>query len=405
LHAGTEPLDSSRGDDRVLHIIYSMKQGGAERLVLDAAIAQSRSDGQSGRFPAVVVCWNHEGALAGKLKDAGIPVTCLDRRLRPIWKVPFFLMDLRRLVRDIRALANEHRVRILHGHLVDGIVLAALTARATGLPSVGTVYSNHIIPFGIKRGSLKYKAWHRATRWGLNRVDHVVTVSKEATQSLIEQFGVPANRASERPVVVTPVPKSHSRAEARAIFGVSEQTLCLVFVGRLVANKNQADLVRAVALLKERGLSVRLLLTGEGPDAERLSELSEQLGVGDDVSLLGLYDDLPAVLHAADMFVSASISEGVSLALLEAMSAGVPIVSTPAEGNAELLQNGVGTLSKAKSAASLADAVADLWADKNAMHEQAQRAHSFYEEGYSGAKALESDNRIYDLVLERGAGT
>lgn len=390
-------------DRRVLHVIYSMKQGGAERLLLDDVVAKENMSAAGAAIPGMVICWHHEGVLAKQLRLHGVPYTVLNRRLRPIWKLPLFLADLRRLVREIRDIAVRHNAPVIHGHLIDSLLLAVLAARRTPAKSVGTIYSNHVIPMSIQAHSFKRVVWEKLARWSLRHADRVISISAEVTQTLIKTFNVPKDNIAELPVTIEPVQLQLTASEAKAKLEVPPDALCLVFVGRLVENKNQACLVRVVAELTRRAIPAHLVLVGEGPDQIQLSQLTQELGLEDRVHLLGHFEDLPAVLAAADMFVTASKSEGVSLALLEAMSAEVPVISTSNEGNRELLKNGVGTLVPQTSDEALADAIADLWQNDAARKKQVTVAKAFFDNYRQAAIDTQGSNAVYRALLNRDA--
>ncbi len=113
--------------------------------------------------------------------------------------------------------------------------------------------------------------------------------------------------------------------------------LLCTFVGELSGRKNQAFLIRAVRQLQERGVPVRLLLVGEGNWREELQEQIESAGLEQDVFLLGSRQDVPSILAATDLYVSASVSEGLPFNLMEAMAYGLPIVASRVRGQTDLL--------------------------------------------------------------------
>lgn len=115
----------------------------------------------------------------------------------------------------------------------------------------------------------------------------------------------------------------------------------LVSVGRLVPEKGQAILIEAVAELNSQGRPLRLQLVGDGPDRERLERLATRLGVAERVDFLGSVgqDKIGGIVKSADLFVLASFAEGIPVALMEAMAAGTPVVSTWVMGIRELIEH------------------------------------------------------------------
>ncbi len=132
--------------------------------------------------------------------------------------------------------------------------------------------------------------------------------------------------------------KETAPAFDRSPYTDGSHLLC-TFVGELSGRKNQSFLIRAVQQLHERGIPVRLLLVGEGNCREELQEQIEMANLEQDVFLLGSRQDVPSILAATDLYVSASISEGLPFNLMEAMAYGLPIVASRVRGQVDLLEH------------------------------------------------------------------
>jgi len=391
-------MNTVPASNHVLHVIYSMKRGGAESLLLGSV--RHKSGMNCGPFPPTVVCWHHEGSLGPELRKANVPLFVLNQRIRPLWLAPLLLFDFLGLLQSITKIARETDAKIIHGHLVDSAFIAAIVSSRIGAKSAATIYSNHVVPMSIKDGTLKHRIWMALTCWSFRRLDRLISISSDVTETLIGNFGASPHNLAEVPVAVAPIHPKVSKAQARALFGVSNKDICLVFTGRLVANKNQTALISMVKELVGKGLKIRLLLVGDGPDKEQLQREIQATGTEGHVTLLGLYPDLSEVLAAADIFVTASLSEGVSLALLEAMTLRIPIVSTRSEGNAELLKNGVGCLVDEADIPALANAVASLAADPLARKRFADKAEQFYQENHSQEVRRTAELAVYSNLLK-----
>ncbi len=147
------------------------------------------------------------------------------------------------------------------------------------------------------------------------------------------------------------------RQAMRASWGVKDDEIAVCTVSRLVTKNAVDDLIRALAVLPER---YRAVVAGSGDDRPMLEALAKELGVASRVIWLGEVSqaDLPSVLHAADVFVRASRSEGLGISFLEALAAGVPIVGTPVGGIPEFLTDGeTGVFAAPNDPASIAAAV------------------------------------------------
>ncbi|HPF39431.1 MAG TPA: glycosyltransferase family 4 protein [Phycisphaerae bacterium] len=149
-------------------------------------------------------------------------------------------------------------------------------------------------------------------------------------------------------------PTAAERADARAAYGLDDNTMMLAWTGRLSPEKNLETLIRAIPLCRRRQL--RLILAGDGPERGRLEELvsaieARALAVGDDtrtrsVQFLRDVDDVRPLLHAADLFVFPSVSESLGLSLIEAMACNLPAIALRSDGDrvrnaaAEILDDG-----------------------------------------------------------------
>lgn len=125
----------------------------------------------------------------------------------------------------------------------------------------------------------------------------------------------------------------------RAQFAPQEKDVLLTFVGELSVRKNQSFLIRAVKRLREEGLSVRLMLVGEGSEREALEKQIEELKLSEAVFLVGSQSNVIPYLSITDVYVSASRSEGLPFNLMEAMSVGLPIVASNVKGQYDLFRS------------------------------------------------------------------
>jgi glycosyltransferase involved in cell wall biosynthesis len=188
-----------------------------------------------------------------------------------------------------------------------------------------------------------------------------------------------------------------------------------VLVARLVPEKDLPTLLQAAALVVRREPGFRLQVAGDGPCLQETQAAIRQLGLGDQVQLLGERRDVPEILRQASLFVLPSRTEGISLTLLEAMACGLPVVATRVGGNAEVVEHGqTGWLVPAGDARQLADAIERLWRnpDESRRFAQAGRRrvqHYFdvdlmvcqYEDLYGEVLAQRNARRMTDVSERR----
>ena len=209
---------------------------------------------------------------------------------------------------------------------------------------------------GLDQGMLRWVAFHHGYtftnqkvemynvvgRWSMRRAHRVLAVCAAFADEL-ERGGVPRGRIGIQglPIRQMPAPPDGFGADLRLRLDIPEGAPLVVAVGRLSNEKGHADLIRAVAQLRDQHLwpALRVLILGEGPEMSRLKQLSAKLGVGDMVRLPGFQENVSHYLGVADLFVLPSHSEGSPNALLEAMAAGVPVVATAVGGVPEIVRD------------------------------------------------------------------
>jgi glycosyltransferase involved in cell wall biosynthesis len=173
-----------------------------------------------------------------------------------------------------------------------------------------------------------------ANRWASLNTDAVIPVSEDAADVARRVERVPARKVQviRNGIDLTGFPAANRKAlegDGRAIS-----------VGRLHAVKDQATLLRATRRIVDVRPEFRLALVGDGPERQGLEQLRRELALEESVRLAGERNDVGERLSQSDLFMLSSLSEGVSLTLLEAMAAGLPVIATDVGGNREVVAHG-----------------------------------------------------------------
>lgn len=300
---------------RIALVVPNLQDGGLQRMVSDLAHSLDRR-----RFLPEVFCMRSLGIYAEPLRSSGIPVwDCAEPRIR-IRGVPM------RLVGRLAAF----RPRVIHAH--SGTWLPAAVAKGI-LRYPRLMFTDH--------GRYPPEPRGRAIieRWCYRRTQVSIGVSAAAAGYVQQFLGVP-------PLSVVPngidlaaydVPDRESRARLRAEWGIEPDEVLAISVGRLVPVKDHSGLLRALRLAAPLAPKLRLAIVGTGELQESLIAQAAALGVTDRVRFLGFRSNIPACLHAADLFVMSSTTEGLPIALLEAMAARLPVLATRVGGIPEVL--------------------------------------------------------------------
>jgi sugar transferase (PEP-CTERM/EpsH1 system associated) len=304
------------------------------------------------------------GMDAAVVRSSICSTTPADEQMRSLVdaRVPLFELARRggndpRLVWALYRVLRRERPDIVHTHAWGTLLEGLIAARLARIPVL--VHGEH--------GTLDLRSRNvRVQRWAWLHADRILSVSSRLAERMSREVGVPLDQIR---VIRNGVNLSrfHSvpNTSTRATFGLPAGNDVVVgAVGRLVDVKNHASLLEAIALLRERGRRVALVIAGDGPLRPTLEGQIARLGLVGCVRLLGHRADVEAVLGALDIFVQSSSSEGMSNTILEAMAAGLPVVATRVGGADEMVADGAtGVLVASRNSLALADALEPLVSD------------------------------------------
>jgi glycosyltransferase involved in cell wall biosynthesis len=204
--------------------------------------------------------------------------------------------------------------------------------------------------------------------------DAVFAVSEDLKRHLVaEGFSAQAVRVVHNGIAFGPLPTTDRRADARRSLGVPDGTLVIATVGRLDPVKDIGALIRAIPALADK-VSVLLMVIGDGPERTSLERLAEECHVAPYVRFFGHRDDARELLVGCDVYANSSISEGVSLTILEAMAAGLPIVATNVGGTPEVVDTASGRLVPQRDSGTLSRTLLELAAQPMLRHQLGRAA-------------------------------
>lgn len=253
-----------------------------------------------------------------------------------IARSPFSVRNLN-AYRQLKALMKQERFDLVDCHTPMGGVLARLAAKATKTaPVLYTAHGFHFYKGCPLQNRLIYET---IERWLARYTDGLITINEEDYQAA-KSFHL-RGKAYKIPGVGIDVKGIHDlkvdRAQKRRELGVPEDAFVMLSVGDLNANKNHSTAIKAFA--KADIPNSYYLICGEGELRNELNSSAEKLGVSQRVRLLGFRNDVREILKASDLFVFPSFREGLSVALLEAVSAGVTCIASNIRGNVDLLKS------------------------------------------------------------------
>lgn len=303
-------MNNKPGRLRVLHVLNTLQTGGAEYLVLNVARSFDRE-----RFDMLVLSLGGDGEIGDELRKLGIPVLLVNRRngLDPL------------LIGKLARLIRKQKVDVVHTHNVAPWLYAGLAARLAGAKVCHTEHSN------LFSGQ---RALKRAERF-LGRLSKaVICDGEDVRRQLVEEQKLsPRNVVTIHNGVDTAlygqaVERLSERADGRRKLGLSEDTPVLATVARLEPVKDQSTLLRAFEKVGASLPDARLVLVGDGSERRALEEQARRPALAGRVIFLGRRADVADLLPLFDAFALTSTSEGLPLTILEAMAAGLPVIST-----------------------------------------------------------------------------
>jgi glycosyltransferase involved in cell wall biosynthesis len=323
-------------------VVAELARGGAERMVV--LLAQE------------LTAAGHEvtvAAAGGPLQEE-LPGQCRRSVLAPPTRS---LPDAARTVGALARIVRKTRPDIVHAHNVRMGGLASLSARAA-------VPGRRRPPVLVTFHGVVPDEYRTAARI-LRLADHVAAVSGDAAGRLREH-GLPEARLSvvrnATPPAVDADPSALRRLDVELRI---DGAPIVAIVGRLVPQKAHERFLLAAAEVHGRRPDVRFLVVGDGVLRAELERRTTELGLDAVVRFTGQRSDVPLLLHRVDLLAFSSDWEGLSIAALEALAAGVPVVSTPVEGMAELLRRGAGVVVADRRPQSLAGAMLELLDDED----------------------------------------
>ncbi|RJR41954.1 MAG: glycosyltransferase [Deltaproteobacteria bacterium] len=249
-------------------------------------------------------------------------------------------LDVRVLTPLVRLLRRE-RPDILHCHLLRANLYGRFAGRLAGVAKI--VNTIHGVDEYMVRGDFTSRSLRLAERLSAPLVSRYVAVSENARQAVVERLKIPPGRVSTILNALDLDPFRQPEAGRRALraeLGLSPDAVVIGSVGRLAPLKNLAFLIEQMKELAVSFPQAELVIIGEGPERPALENLIAALNLGDKVRLPGFRADIPRMLPALDLFAFPSLSEGLSIALLEAMAAGLPCVVMDVGGNGEAVAHG-----------------------------------------------------------------
>ena len=366
---------------RVAVVIDTLKVGGAQRLI-SAYAASAAAHGIS----PVVITLTPDGTpfLLDSIRTAGVKLISL--------RAPS-LFDLRRLRRLIQ-IFQEEKVELVQTHLIYSNILGTLAAHFAGVPVIATLHSTSV------HGDWKSKI--------LQQIQNVVLRFFATRILAVGQMVADLNQGNygRRKVDVIPngipkpkFPQGQERERMRREITADGADGIIITVGRFSRAKGYEDMIEALRLLQQNASKPKLVMVGSGSTIDTVKNQIRELDLNQSVILAGEREDIPELLAMSDVYASSSHREGLPLAVLEAMMAGLPVVATAVGDIPNVVTQETGVVVPPHRPELLAAALEDLLKDPKKRHSMGQAAYRRAMSEYSVDAWMKKHLALYHEVL------
>ena len=354
---------------------------GGEYYVLELAKELRR------RGHSIWVSAKPDNLLTEKCRQAGVAVLPLDYPSNG--RLVHFIKELKRFI-------NDHQIQLVHTNSNYDRTAGAIAARLSGVPHVTNVHSFHSIQ-------------HNLTHWWRNRyvTDHFIVDGICVRDLLIQKDRLAPSNISVIHLGVDPTTMRGDevlRRRVRAEFRLTDETVVVGNVGRLVPFKGQEYLIRAFASVSQDVQDVHLMIVGDGELKSSLHRCATELGVGDRVTFTGFRDDLPAIYSAFDVYAHSSIEGGgetFPFAVLQALAQELPAVVTRVGDVPAMVIDGVnGLVVPDRDAEAFARALRPLLTAPVQRATMSEAGHKLFLERFTIHRMVDDVEHVYAALLD-----
>ena len=275
----------------------------------------------------------------------------------------------------LKALIDVEKFDLIHCHTpVGGIITRLAAASSRKKNGTKVIYTAHGFHFFKGAPLINWLIYFTAEKFCSYFTDTIITINKE-------DFANAENKLNAKKVCYVPgvgvdtsyfVGTRGKRDELLSEISADRDSIMLFSVGELSDRKNHSVSIKALAKINNKKL--HLVIAGTGEKREEFSTLAKDLGVGDRVHFLGFRTDIASLLKSADIFLFPSIQEGLPVALMEAMSCGLPVICSEIRGNTDLIDDTCGVLCPATDVGAFKLAIEKLIGDKDLRKSMSEKA-------------------------------
>lgn len=392
---GSAGLVNHRVNRKIAYILTPVEFGGAERVSLSFLQHYHRRD--TTIFP-ILLCrpWESDNLFVNELTSKGFDFCIIPTRLKPREQGG----DCFRLVRcakSIYAELKKGQFDLVHtnGYFAD--ITGLIVARLLRIPIISTCH-------GFISNDTKLAVYNVLDVIALRFMNQIITVSDRIKSDLAEkgikekQIQVVQNAVE---VIYDDQELQQQRQLVRRKYGIRDNEVVLGYVGRLSIEKGIKYLIKAGIGLAKADVLIRILIIGDGPQSKEIKQVVQEQGLGEKVIFAGFQKNVAYMLPAFDVFVLPSLTEGTSMALLEAMACGLPVIATAVGGTPKVvISEKNGMLVPPESPEAIVHAVITLSENTQLREKIGRAALNTIESEFSINRWLGKIDDIYSDVIQ-----
>lgn len=361
----------------LIHVILKLDVGGLERVVIDLLRNLNLRI-----YNPILCCLEKYGTMIQEVNELGIDVIALGKKEEGLE-----LSLIPRLAKILR----QNKIDILHSHNSSPHFYSTLAGKVAGTPiNIYTIHGQEL---------------HRADKLLSYMTDMIVAVSDDARKLMVRRGGIPQRKVM---TILNGIDegKYHSDVNVtlkKRSIGLAEDDLVIGIVARLAPEKDHNTLLEAFKIvLQKTNKKVKLVVVGDGNLRKELEEKARHISISENTIFLGERHDVPELLATFDLFVLSSLTEGISLTLLEAMAAGLPIVATNVGGNPEIvLNNQTGIIVPSRDPISMANGIVKVIGNINKAKQMGEMGKDRMAKVFSVKTMAKKYEEVYDKFLSQ----
>lgn len=293
-------------------------------------------------------------------------------------------------------LIKKYEIDIVHTHEVRTNLVGLIAARLTGVKMVASIHGwvMNTVPF-------LWKLYQHFDRRVIRCCDHIIVGSNFLRNEIIK-MGIPSQKVTtiHNAIDTTSLDLSASSMNFKKKYNLNPKDTLIGTVGRISREKGHKYLLEAAKIVIQQHPDVKFLIVGEGEIRAELEIYAKSLGIFDNVIFTGYYKNLSEALAVMDLFVIPSLTESLPLAVLEAMAAGKPVISTNVGGIPEIIIHGeTGLLVRPQNGMELANSIITMLNNNDLLFKMAKKGKELVNTEFSIHNFIEQTENLYSNII------